>query len=275
MAYISPQEMNASTSQIAGTARQKHTPTIPSGRRVYAVGDIHGRLDLFTALIEAIEADDAAAQQADSTVILLGDLVDRGPESAGVIARARAWQSQRDLRIITGNHEEMFLESFTNGDVLRNFLRWGGSETLQSYGVETGEAGDVSLEEIQRQMAARVPAEDITFIRSFEDYIVMGDYAFVHAGIAPGVPLENQSLKDLRWIREQFLLYSRPHSHFVVHGHSIYEEPALYANRIGIDTGAFQSGRLTALVLEGTGRRLIETHVTDGAVGVSAREVEV
>ncbi len=262
---------------IAGLARQKLTPSIPPGRRVYAVGDIHGRLDLFATLIEAIEADDAAAQHAQTTVILLGDLVDRGPESAGVIARARAWQMQRDLRIIAGNHEEMFLESFANADVLRNFLRWGGRETLQSYGIETGEPGEanpVGLDDVQRMMAAQVPAEDIAFIRSFEDYIVMGEYAFVHAGIAPGVPLENQSIKDLRWIREQFLLYSRPHSHFVVHGHSIYGEPALYANRIGIDTGAFQSGRLTALVLEGTGRRLIETHVTDGAVGVSAREVE-
>lgn len=259
---------------IAGNARQKQTPTIPPGRRVYAVGDIHGRLDLFEALIAAIDQDDATAQQAASTVILLGDLVDRGPDSAGVIARARAWQAERDVRIITGNHEEMFLESFTNADILHNFLRWGGRETLQSYGIETGEAGDAALEDIQHLMAARVPAEDRAFIGSFEDYVVIGDYAFVHAGIAPGVPLEKQSTGDLRWIREQFLLYSRPHSHFVVHGHSIYERTASYANRIGIDTGAFQSGRLTALVLEGTGRRLIETHVTDGAVGVSAREVE-
>jgi serine/threonine protein phosphatase 1 len=266
--------MIALNSPIAGFARQKLTPSIPSGRRVYAVGDIHGRLDLFEALIAAIEQDDATAQQATSTVILLGDLVDRGPDSAGVIARARAWQTQRDLRIITGNHEEMFLESFANGDVLCNFLRWGGHETLQSYGIEAGDDGEVAIEEVQRMMAERVPAEDIAYIGGFEDFIVIGDYAFVHAGIAPGVPLENQSLKDLRWIREQFLLYSRPHSHFVVHGHTIYEQPALYANRIGIDTGAFQSGRLTALVLEGTGRRLIETHVTDGVVGVSAREVE-
>lgn len=266
--------MIASSSPIAGLARQKNTPTIPPGRRVYAVGDIHGRLDLFEALIAAIDTDDAAAQQAQSTVILLGDLVDRGPESAGVIARARAWQTQRELRIIAGNHEEMFLESFSNTDILRNFLRWGGRETLESYGIEVGDAGEVPLEEIQRRMAEQIPTEDRAFIAGFEDYIVMGDYAFVHAGIAPGVPLEKQSLKDLRWIREQFLLYSRPHSHIVVHGHSIYDEPASYANRIGIDTGAFQSGRLTALVLEGTGRRLIETHVTDGAVGVSAREVE-
>jgi serine/threonine protein phosphatase 1 len=260
---------------IAGFASQKQPPAIPAGSRIYAVGDIHGRLDLFEALIAAIEQHDAVSPQADSTVILLGDLVDRGPESAGVIARAREWQTQRNLRVITGNHEEMFLLSFTNGEVLYHFLRWGGRETLQSYGIDVGEPGQANLEDVQRLMAERVPAEDLAFIGSFEDYIVIGDYAFVHAGIAPGLPIEKQSLRDLRWIREQFLQYTRPHSHVVVHGHTIYDQPTLLANRIGIDTGAFLSGCLTALVLEGTGRKLIETHVADGAVGVTTREVEV
>ena len=176
--------------------------------------------------------------------------------------------------MITGNHEEMFLLSLTNGEVLYHFLRWGGRETLLSYGIDVGEPGKANLEDVQRLMAERVPAEDLAFIGSFEDSIVIGDYAFVHAGIAPGVPIEKQALRDLRWIREPFLQYTRQHSHVVVHGHTIYDQPAMLANRIGIDTGAFQSGCLTALVLEGTGRRLIETHVADGAVGVTTREVE-
>ncbi len=240
-------------------------PAVPAGQRVYAIGDIHGRLDLFTALIEAIEADDAARQTAETTVILLGDLVDRGADSAGVIGAARTWQQQRNLRIIAGNHEEMFLASFTNIEIFRRFLRYGGRETVLSYPVSAKDYHTATLDEAQAMMRDAVPADDISFIRSFEDRIIIGDYLFVHAGIQPGVALEDQSLSDLRWIREPFLSCASDHGHIVVHGHTIYETADLNNNRIGIDTGAFASGVLTALCLEGSERRLMETH-DDGEV---------
>lgn len=237
--------------------------SIPAGKRIYAVGDIHGRLDLFDCMIAAIEADDAAAGPLESTVILLGDLVDRGADSAGVLARARRWQGERRVRILSGNHEEMFLRSFDELDVFRHFLRHGGRETILSYGVDKAGFAAASLEEAQELLRRAVPAADIAFLRSFEDIVQFGDYAFVHAGIEPGVPLEAQKPRHLRWIREPFLSYEEPHGVVVVHGHTIREQPEDKGNRIGIDTGAFRTGRLTALVLEGTSRRYLEVTESD------------
>ena len=239
---------------------------IPPGQRVYAVGDVHGRLDLFEALVEAIDADDAAAPPADTTVILLGDLVDRGPDSAGVIALVRAWQWRRRVRILAGNHEEMFLRSFSSPETFRHFLRHGGRETVLSYGVDRTAFAHADLEEAQEMMRAAVPAGDIAFLRGFEDMIAIGDYLFVHAGIDPAVPIEEQKVHTLRWIREPFLSHAAPHGPVVVHGHTICDAPEDFGNRIGIDTGAFMTGRLTALALEGTSRRYIEA--VEGENGV-------
>lgn len=241
---------------------------IPTGQRVYAVGDIHGRRDLFEALVDAIEADDAAAGPAETTVVLLGDLVDRGADSAGVIALARAWQSRRRVRILGGNHEEMFLRSFGELEMFRHFLRHGGRETVLSYGIDRAAFLAAELEEAQQLMRDHVPAEDIAFLDSFEDMVTVGDYLFVHAGIDPHAPLDAQRRQDLRWIREPFLSYPDSHGPVVVHGHTISDEPEDCGNRIGIDTGAFMSGRLTAIVLEGTARRYIEAVEDDGRIGI-------
>jgi serine/threonine protein phosphatase 1 len=246
-------------------------PAVPPGQRIYAVGDIHGRSDLFDHLIEAIEADDAARSGALTTVVLLGDLVDRGPDSAGVIAAARAWQQRREVRIITGNHEEMFLQSFEQPEVLRHFLRYGGRETILSYPVDPVAYAHATLGETQALMREAIPPEDLEFIRGFEDFIVVGDYLFVHAGIAPGVPVEQQQRHNLRWIRDPFLSHRGDHGQVVVHGHTICGEPEVLANRIGIDTGAYASGRLTALGLEGTERWLIEANDTQGEISHTVR----
>ena len=247
---------------------------IPPGERVYAVGDVHGRLDLFEALARAIDADDAAAPPAETTVILLGDLVDRGPDSAGVIALARDWQARRRVRILGGNHEEMFLRSFRDIEMFRHFLRHGGRQTILSYGVDPKAFSRATLEEAQEMMGAAVPQADIAFLESFEDMITVGDYLFVHAGIDPRIPLEEQKRHDLRWIREPFLSHADSHGPVVVHGHTISDAPEDCGNRIGIDTGAFMSGRLTALALEGTERRYIEAvEHADGAVSVASLAV--
>ena len=247
---------------------------IPPGQRVYAVGDIHGRRDLFEALVTAIDADDAAAAPADTTVVLLGDLVDRGADSAGVIALSRTWQHRRRVRILAGNHEEMFLRSFASLETFRHFLRHGGRETVLSYGVDRAVFVQAELEEAQAMMRAAVPTEDIAFLKGFEDMIAIGDYLFVHAGIDPSVPIEEQTVRDLRWIREPFLSNAEPYGQVVVHGHTISEAPEDCGNRIGIDTGAFMTGRLTALVLEGTQRRYIEAaEGKGGAIAVAALAV--
>ncbi len=241
---------------------------VPPGRRIYAVGDVHGRRDLFDALLGAIEEDDAASAPAETTIVLLGDLVDRGADSAGVIARARELCGRRDTRILAGNHEEMFLDSFDNLDTFRHFLRHGGRETVLSYGVDRRRFADATMDEAQALMREAVPAEDIAFLASFEDHLAIGGYLFVHAGIDPTVPLAEQRQKDLRWIREPFLSHTGPHEHVVVHGHTIVPAVENRGNRIGIDTGAYSSGRLTAVRLEGETRRFIEAAEGKGSIAV-------
>lgn len=253
-------------------ARRPDAPhaELPAGKRVYAVGDIHGRLDLFRALVEAIEADDAERAPAETLVILLGDLVDRGPDSRGVIDLAREWQERRRVRILFGNHEEMFLRSMADIEMFRHFLRHGGRETVLSYGVDPGHFAQATLEEAQDLMREAVPSRDVAFVKGFEGMIRAGDYLFVHAGIDPRVPLDEQREKDLRWIREPFLSHPEPHGVVVVHGHTICESVEDCGNRIGIDTGAFMTGRLTALVLEGSSRRYLEAvEGADGAIAVA------
>lgn len=239
---------------------------VPHGQRVYAVGDIHGRLDLFDQLLQRIEQDDAARGPADTTLILLGDLVDRGPESRGVVERAMALAdgagaTGRKVRLLAGNHEEMLLSSLDDEEVLRHFLRHGGKETLFSYGLLPEEYSRSTLDSLRERMAVLVPGDHLAFFRSMEDRIVIGDYLFVHAGIRPGIAIEDQTTSELRWIRKDFLDHPDWHGHMVVHGHTITEEPAILPNRIGIDTGAYASGKLTAIGLEGDRRWLLGAHI--------------
>jgi serine/threonine protein phosphatase 1 len=249
-------------------------PAVPAGERVYAIGDIHGRRDLFEALIAGIEADDAASTPARTTVVLLGDLVDRGSDSAGVIAAAREWQQRLTVRIVAGNHEEMFLRCFEDLELMRRFLRFGGRETILSYPVDPQALALADAETAQQLMRVAVPEADLAFIGGFEDQILIGDYLFVHAGLRPGIPLAEQRVEDLRWIREEFTGSRRDHGLVVVHGHTIVEAAEIKPNRIGIDTGAFASGKLTALRLEGCGRQLIETrHDDDGGIAVQTRSI--
>lgn len=232
---------------------------VPNGERVYAIGDVHGRLDLFEELIARIATDDAARGVAETTIVLLGDLVDRGPDSAGVLDAAIRLSARRRVRALCGNHEEMFLKALNSDAVLREFLRFGGRETVLSYIRDPREYTELTLEELRRRLHALVPREHIAFMQGLEDWVLIGDYLFVHAGIRPGVAIKEQSLQDLRWIREPFLGAPSPASQCVVHGHTIASEPQQLPGRIGIDTGAYQSGCLTALGLEGERRWFLST----------------
>lgn len=256
--------------QLRRPRQSGRAPAIPAGQRVYAIGDVHGRLDLFGALVDAIERDDKARGSMDTTVICMGDLIDRGPHSARVINAARAWGEARKVRYLSGNHEEMFLLSFYRRDVLRNFLKWGGKETLASYGIN-GEAFEkASMHELQEMMLEAVPAEDRKFLNDFELMIEIGDYLFVHAGIRPAVEIELQKPHDCRWIRDSFTDFLGDHGRMVVHGHTITDDPDIRSNRIGIDTGAFRTGVLTALGLQGSERWFIQTR-EDGQVDTFAK----
>lgn len=233
---------------------------IPEGLRVYAVGDIHGRLDLFERLLKRIEAD-RARWTGEAEIVLLGDYVDRGPDSAALLERlAGDLPGWAHWTLLKGNHEQAMLDAI-DGDrrALRAWLEYGGRETLRSYGASTRVALGNDDEAIVAELQARVPATHVDLLRRLALTRRLGDYLFVHAGIRPGVPVEAQAERDLLWIRSEFLDCKDDHGCVVVHGHSITREVSERPNRIGIDTGAYASGRLTALVLDGDRRRYMAT----------------
>ena len=240
------------------------TPPLPSvgeDARVYAIGDIHGRDDLFAELLDKIAQDEAHRPPRHRLLILLGDLVDRGPQSAQVIERAMELaRLGENIRFIKGNHEEMFIAAARGRpQAARLFRRYGGVETLASYGLDPDDCADTEDEALAQWMLTHIPRDHIDFLDDFPDMLPVGDYLFVHAGVRPRIALEAQIPADLRWIRSDFLNHQRSFGKMIVHGHSISEDVDVQPNRIGIDTGAFRSGRLTATGLEGHQRWFLQT----------------
>lgn len=236
----------------SGARASAPPPTIPPGERVYAVGDVHGCLPQLNALLAAIAEDDAARPTAETTIVMLGDVVDRGPASAQAIDRLIALKAAAPrTRFLKGNHEEVFLHALDGDEqALRMFCRIGGRETIISYGVGEQEYERLDYAELAERLLAVVPDAHRAFLDAFEDMVVIGDYAFVHAGIRPNVALSLQKIADLRWIRGAFLDYPGRHEKMIVHGHTITPEVERRLGRIGIDTGAYAGGPLTALGLE-------------------------
>lgn len=233
-------------------------PPLEPGQRIYAIGDIHGRADLLRSLLAQIRNDEAIRAPAQTTIIFLGDLIDRGPDSAGVIDQIMHLQGQYKVRGVAGNHEEMFLASLASDDVLRKFLAYGGREMVLSYLGDVDQYNRLSIPDLRERLPEIIPSSHIAFLRELEDMIVIGDYVFVHAGIRPGVPLDCQDPRDLRWIREGFLDDDRESDFVVVHGHTISETIDIRSNRVGLDTGAYLHGRLSALAMEGSSQWFLE-----------------
>ncbi len=239
------------------------TATLPEGMRVYAIGDVHGRRDLLDQLLDQIVDDHNARGPADTHIVFLGDLMDRGPDSSGVIDRAIELSEtlgDDHVHFLMGNHEEVYLAAATGEEKLvRFFCKIGGRETILSYDISPAEYNALTMEELAARMPTLLPQKHLDFIERFQDRIVLGDYAFVHAGVRPGIAIEDQKPKDLRWIREDFLIDESPHDKVIVHGHTITDDVEECSNRIGIDTGAYMSGMLTALGLEGGNRWYLKT----------------
>lgn len=242
-------------------ASPKIEPAVPPGLLVYAIGDIHGRDDLFSELLDRIEADRGRRPHDMCVLILLGDLVDRGPSSDRVVERALGLSAPFDrVHHLIGNHEECMLAALT-GDVraLRYFYRIGGESTIRSYLKDDELLAQMSFEELAQAFPPAVPQSHIDYLGRGEDMVRYGNYIFVHAGVRPGTPLERQKTSDLRWIREEFLSDTSDHGAMVVHGHTISDDVQLGCNRIGIDTGAYASGCLTAVVLQGKEQSFLST----------------
>jgi calcineurin-like phosphoesterase family protein len=241
---------------------ERVAPEVPAGTRVYAVGDIHGRADLLRRMHELIHFDAYRRQAPRNVVIYLGDYIDRGTDSPAVVdllleAPLPGFTSVH----LKGNHEDSLLRFLVDPAIGPAWLAYGGTATLLSYGVRPPEAATRrdELARAQRDLAERLPERHRRFMAGLTLAHSEGDYFFVHAGVRPGVPLDRQIEEDLLWIRDEFLESDAEHGKIVVHGHTITPRPDVRRNRIGVDTGAFASGTLTALVLEGAEWAFLQT----------------
>lgn len=235
-------------------------PRVAEGARVYAVGDIHGQADLLHALIRQIEADQAAHPGRAHQEIFLGDYVDRGPATAAVIDTLMERQGRRDAVCLSGNHEDMMLSAYRAFDAFVQWTGVGGLQAALSYLPPPTPAPDaMEMRDLWQSWRRAMPEAHLAFLKGLGTRHVSGDYVFVHAGLRPGVPLEDQSRHDCLWIRGTFLDHEAPFSHMVVHGHTPVPVPEMRPNRIGIDTGAVFTGRLTCLVLDGPERTILST----------------
>lgn len=245
----------------------------PDGMRLYAIGDVHGRLDLLAAMHARITAEIAGDAVADWRIVHLGDYVDRGPDARGVIDFLIAARN-RDPRnvMLAGNHDIGFLEFLDRPDPGGLFVNTGGPQTARSYGVDLAPnawgffgLGGKTLKAAHAELLRAVPQSHVDFLRSLPLSAIFGDFFFCHAGIRPGIALEQQATQDLIWIREAFLDNAGLYGKIIVHGHTPNRQAEIKANRVNVDTLACKSGRLTALVVDGSVKSILSV-MEDGSV---------
>jgi serine/threonine protein phosphatase 1 len=239
-------------------------PSIPPGMRVYAIGDIHGRIDLLQRIESRITLDaQAIPAGTQSIVVYLGDYIDRGPDSSAVIQHLvkRPPIAGQDI-FLKGNHEQSMLDFLDDPHrVAEQWFDFGGIATLMSYGIREASSKVQArrYDELRDELAVAIPPDQLAFLRSLKLSWEAGDYFFVHAGIDPRQPMDRQGPESMLWIRDEFISASGPFSHRIVHGHTIVPEVEFLPHRIAVDTGAYATGRLSCVVLEGTGVRLLAT----------------
>ncbi len=243
------------------SVRVRRQMSVPDGVRIYAIGDIHGRSELLRIMHGRIQQDLEDRPIEEAVLVYMGDYVDRGPDSRGVIdTLINPLGFDIEVHYLKGNHEDALLTFMHDPAFLQMWRDYGGLETLTSYGIKVpnGGFGDDWIQTVHKQFREALPKSHIAFLQSLELTYTKGDFFFVHAGIRPGVPLEEQQPADAMWIRDPFLNSKRFHGKVIVHGHTPQEQPVIRKNRIGIDTGAYVTGVLTAAVIEGTTFRFLQ-----------------
>jgi diadenosine tetraphosphatase ApaH/serine/threonine PP2A family protein phosphatase len=231
---------------------KKTKPRLPDGVRVYAIGDVHGRADLLQSLLTVIDADLARSAPRRAIHVFLGDYIDRGPDSRGVLDLLIARSRSHETVCLKGNHEVFLLEVLQDPTRLQEWRHYGGLLTLVSYGI-TPTMSPTAEEQVELidGLKRAIPPEHLAFVQQLPSSFTCGDFFFVHAGVKPGIPLERQRDEDMLWIREEFLASEEHFGKYVVHGHTPVSAPDIRSNRINIDTGAYATGNLTLLTIQG------------------------
>jgi diadenosine tetraphosphatase ApaH/serine/threonine PP2A family protein phosphatase len=246
------------------TAKTLDAASIPAGRRVYAVGDIHGMADQLRNLLTKIRSDLAEHPEAQASLVFLGDYVDRGGDSKGVLDCLLNDDLPAESTYLMGNHEELMLNFLDDPETAEQWRHFGGLETLHSYGVDIE---DVLIgrgyERARNDLVGRLPARHLRFLQDLEGSAEHGDYFFCHAGVRPGVPLAKQERSDLLWIRDEFLRFDGGFEKIVVHGHTPGEEVEFEHTRINVDTGAYATQRLSAVCLFDAEQQVISSAADD------------
>lgn len=227
------------------------TARAPDDVRLISIGDIHGRKDCLVHLLEKLDTS-KKSRSSNWHFIFLGDYIDRGPDSRGVIDILIEFNKTHSVTYLLGNHERSMLSFIASPIQAGNWLKFGGRETLLSYGITLpkGNYGAVDLKKMGEDLISVLPASHYDFLNQLELSYTSGDYLFTHAGIDPNKSIRDQSETELLWIREPFLSCTHLLSKVVVHGHTVTEsfQPEIRQHRIGIDTGAYICGKLTAAV---------------------------
>jgi serine/threonine protein phosphatase 1 len=235
-------------------------PLLPTGLRIYAVGDIHGRVDLLGNLLARIDTDIALRPTPRPVCVFLGDYIDRGSSSRETIDRLIEHGKRHESIFLKGNHELIAIKCLTDPNLFDSWMRLGGLETLKSYGVAfKGLANARQIVELQTAFHMALPQAHFRFFRCLQSSFTCGEFFFAHAGVKPNVDLSQQKERDLLWIREEFLSSKDDFGKIIVHGHTPTSEIEVRPNRINIDTGAFATGLLTCLVIENESLSVIDT----------------
>lgn len=235
------------------------TPALPDGTRIYAIGDIHGRLDLLEDLLAQTSADTRQRPVDRPLHVFLGDYIDRGPSSRETIDRLIEHGQTSESIFLKGNHEQVAIRCLTDPNLFEQWMRLGGLQTLVSFGIAPNAQQPRAIAELQAAFHAALSPSHLRFFRELRPSFDCGDFFFAHAGVRPGIDLSNQKESDLLWIRQEFLASAEDFGKVVVHGHTPARAVQVESNRIDIDTGAFATGCLTCLVIEGCSLSLIDT----------------
>jgi len=230
---------------------KRRRPTLPEGIRIYAISDIHGCADLLQQMFTVIDRDLTTIGPRRALHIFLGDYIDRGPESGRTIELLIERSMKHECVFLKGNHETFLLDVLKNPSQLQDWKKFGGLQTLASYGLRPSlNPDEAEQSELIWRLARAIPPQHLKFLSSLRPRFVCGDFFFVHAGVKPGVSLARQDEQDMLWIREEFLESNQDFGKYIVHGHTPVQQPDIRSNRANIDTGAYATGNLTLLTIQ-------------------------